>query len=97
MSFVTTCDYCGREIKPGDAWAMITTESRGMENLRKRERWEGGYAGHYHARRNYDCYWKIDEAIRLVHEYAPTLETIPTATGQSIAAKRRKHRREDES
>lgn len=97
MSFITTCDYCGAEIEPGEAWAMVTVQACDTKGLRKRERWQGGWAGHYHARNWEDCYWKLRAAMLLVHEYAPTLETIPTATGQGIAAKRRKHHREDES
>ena len=52
--------------------------------------WRTGNVGHYHADPEVGCWNRILETIRTAD--APRLDTIPTATYQSITARRRRHR-----
>ncbi len=75
-----SCDYCGQTIEfgrnDGVTLQLQPSDPRlGMDCL-----------GDYHL----DCWKKVWAALELVHEYGPPLETIPTATAQAIAARRRK-------
>jgi hypothetical protein len=86
MSHAYVCDYCGGPIEPDDP--MLTISVRGATDT---ELFVNGWIGHYHGNR--DCYDRVRDGIDLVQEYAGAIEAIPVATGQAIAAKRRKHRR----
>ena len=90
------CDYCGEEISPDDTWITITEHGRYWHADDPAE-WShvNEPIGHYHSRPigpEPSCYRRILDAIGLVHELAPTLENIPTASGQKIARLRSKHR-----
>ena len=89
-----TCDYCGRDIH-GPYYATIRVRGRGVD-IDTGEDVDLEDDHHYHAGHNGSCYRKAYDALLLAEDFGATLETIPTATGQSIAAKRRKYRKEDE-
>lgn len=92
MTSYLQCDYCGAPIEPDDGEHFVTIDARGAEDS------DGviGYhhvselLGHYHATTNRPCYEQMWQRMLLVHQVAPSLEQIPTATGQKIASLRRK-------
>jgi hypothetical protein len=85
MSIITTCNLCGEAI--GTDTPFVTLNGNGD---RARDFWRTGYVGHYHADPEVGCWNSILDSIRL-HD-APRLDAIPTATYQSITARRRRHR-----
>jgi len=88
MSLLITCDWCGKEIEPGKPYVRLHADAHGGRNT-----WDSGYVGHYHSGQARSCYVAVHDALQVAHSWGPTLETIPTATRQAIAAKRRKHNR----
>jgi hypothetical protein len=86
-----TCDYCGREIF-GPYYATIKVTGRGI-NLDIGDDMVLDEEHHYHAGEAGSCYRKAYDALLLAEEWGPTLETIPTISGQAVAARRRKHRK----
>jgi hypothetical protein len=85
MSLIYTCNLCGETIAREAPY--VTLNGNGD---RSKDFWRTGYVGHYHADPQVGCWNKILETIRLAD--APRLDEIPTATHQSITARRRKHR-----
>ena len=85
MSLSYTCDLCGAMIDRETAY--VTLNGNGD---RAKDFWRSGYVGHYHADPEIGCWNRILETIRQAD--APRLDAIPTATYQSISARRRKHR-----
>jgi hypothetical protein len=85
-SLIYTCNFCGEII--GRDVPYVTLNGNGD---RSRDLWRTGYVGHYHADPEVGCGNRVLETIRACD--APRLEDIPTATHQSIAARRRNHRR----
>ena len=85
MSLIYTCNLCGETI--GREAPYVTLNGNGD---RSKDFWRTGYVGHYHADPQIGCWNRILETIRLAD--APRLDEIPTATYQSITAKRRRHR-----
>lgn len=100
MSVVYVCNYCGQNITDD---AYMEMRKQGSQPDRRGElRYHGAASfGHYHSRPlthgEPSCWARIVDAVELVESLGPTLETIETATGQAIAAKRRKHHKPDES
>jgi len=85
MSIIYTCNLCGETI--GADTPYVTLNGNGD---RSRDFWKSGYVGHYHADPEAGCWNRILDMIRRAD--APRLDAIPTASYQSITAKRRKHR-----
>lgn len=100
MSVIHVCDYCGRNITDG-AYLEVTKRGWQPDHRGELRHVIGESFGHYHSRPpahgEPSCWRRIVDAIELTESLGPTLETIETATGQAIAAKRRKHRKPDES
>ena len=67
--------------------AFVTLNGNGD---RAKDFWRTGYVGHYHADPEIGCWNSILDTIREAD--AARLNTIPTASYQSITAKRRRHR-----
>ena len=89
-----TCDYCGGEIESGHGWARLRVDGWGIDlDTFKRRKLDD--ERHYHAGEVGSCYRKVYDAVVLSEEWGPTLETIPTITGQAVAARRRKHTKPD--
>ena len=82
MSLIYTCNLCGEMI---DREAPYVTLSGNGD--RAREFWRTGYVGHYHADPEVGCWNRIHRLCD-----AAELGSIPTATHQSITARRRRHR-----
>lgn len=89
MSFVYTCDLCGRAINPDDYMATIAIDGRDEDGTRDLN----GWLGHYHS---VGCRGEVVKRVQLIHELAQTIEAIPTISGQAVAARRRKHRHDGE-
>ena len=85
MSLIYTCNLCGETI--GAETPFVTLHGNGD---RSRDFWKSGYVGHYHADPEVGCWNRILDTIRMAD--APRLDTIPTASYQSITSKRRRHR-----
>ena len=85
MSIIYTCNFCGEQIDRDVPY--VTLNGSGD---RSGDHWRTGYVGHYHADPQIGCWSRILAVIR--SQDAPRLDEIPTATYQSIAARRRKHR-----
>jgi hypothetical protein len=77
MSVYVACDLCGENIDG----------ERVVLEIRRTDRIDRETLGDYHD----DCWHHVWDTVRLAEEYHGTIERIPVATGQSIAAKRRKH------
>jgi hypothetical protein len=102
MSVTITCNYCGETIEDDQPYMMFVADAE-----RSDRSWVSGTIGHYHTpgrdkslahpsgRRGSadapDCWAAIYDVLQLAHDYAPTLEGIPVASGQAIAALRRRH------
>lgn len=97
MSFTYSCDWCGRDVVPDDDMATLSVEGthRGKSTFADRTAAGeiDGYLGHYH---QHGCWEQIRDRVYMVHEHAQALESIPTISGQAVAARRRKHTRTDE-
>lgn len=103
MSHILQCDYCGEVIERDEL--SVTLNANGYlpsDNARGRDL-DQGWVGHYHSGRAHrhdddsSCYRRMRDAISLVHSWAPTLESIETASAQSIAHRRRRHTRREEA
>jgi hypothetical protein len=98
MSVTMTCDLCGEPIEDGffaklDVEGVVPDDGAlGWQRLHT-------YYGHYHSARRGDdghsCFWRMEEAIFLAQDAGGSLERIPTISGQAVAARRRKHRRDE--
>jgi hypothetical protein len=91
MSVTIVCDYCG---EPIDDALAATVKVDGEFPAEKRLSGHGYFHwthGHYHTDRDVGCWWTMAEAMKLVQESGPSLETIPTISNQAVAARRRKH------
>ncbi len=88
MSFTFTCDYCGQEIKDHHDSVTLSSDAKGKGSKKR-----SGWIGHYHDTSASPCFDEIWEIVKLTKEYGETIESIPVATGQKIAAERRKHKR----
>jgi hypothetical protein len=86
-----TCDYCGGEIH-APYYATIVVGGRGID-LETSEPVKLNGEHHYHAGSPDSCYRKAYDGLLLAEDAGPTLETIPTISGQAVAARRRKHRK----
>ncbi len=84
MTYIITCDWCGREIVRDGREQMMTILARGDRGGPKQERWTDGHLGHYHGR---SCWPRAFDAIVDVHRQN-RLEAIPTATPEQLAALR---------
>jgi hypothetical protein len=78
MSRHITCDFCGGELSRYEQDNVIAGAllGRGYE-------WAADYHPH--------CWERIVEVIRMVQEFEGPLASIPVASQQGIAAKKRKH------
>jgi hypothetical protein len=85
MSLIYTCDLCGEMIDREAPYVTLNANGDRAAGF-----WRTGYVGHYHADPDVGCWNRMLAAIRRCD--APALDDIPTATYQSITAKRRKHR-----
>jgi hypothetical protein len=101
MSFTWTCDWCGREIEPGaplvkleQAGSVRDVSGNTAESRLYSTRDVSGWIGHYHGR---DCWQQVREGIDLVLAAGPSIDRIPTTSGQKIAALRRRHTRHDDA
>jgi hypothetical protein len=82
MTIVRYCDYCGVVIANGaDVVQLQQSDARGFHCY---------LIGDYHD----SCWQTVRGGIKLVHEFGESLEHIPVATSQAIAARKRKHRSE---
>lgn len=84
-----TCDYCGDEVT-GPFYAVIAIGGHGVD-FETGEKVKLKDERHYHAGAVDSCYRKVVDALLLAEDVGPTLETIPTISGQAVAARRRKH------
>jgi hypothetical protein len=91
VTITWTCDYCGEEIL-GSFFAKLTLSGHGI-SLASGEPMTLDETHTYHAGSAGSCYRKAYDALLLAEDFGPTLETIPTITGQAVAARRRKHHR----
>ena len=96
MSVIITCDYCGDAIEDG---MVATIKVHGnFPDDDGRSRYHSFTFGEYHTAPNkrgeHGCYWRIKDAMNLAEGVGPSLEHIPTISGQAVAARRRKHRHE---
>lgn len=93
---IQLCDYCGQRIEDDDLSVQISAVGTAFDPDRMTERHEYCYLGHYHstpAGGERSCYGRMLDAIFLMHETGPSLETIETASSQWVAAQRRKFRK----
>jgi hypothetical protein len=90
-----TCDYCGGAIY-GPYFARFTVAGHGVD-LGSGDDMSLDFVHHYHAGEAGSCYRKAYDALLLAEDFGPTLEPIPTISTQAVAARRRKHHREDGS
>jgi hypothetical protein len=81
MTVVIVCDFCGKVIGAHTDWMEIHAVQHPYGRMVR--------VGDYHDL----CWDKLSTAARLADEFLGNLENIPVATPQSIAARRRKHRR----
>src|SRR5438105_1293900 len=98
MTTYWQCDLCGESIEPDDRMVAVDAHGRGVDR-------SGGsvfineYVGHYHGEPQdgeRSCYGRIVDAVYLVHDAGPSLESIPTASAQRIGQLRSTHRRPGE-
>lgn len=97
MSFAYTCDWCGDVIEDDEVRATLSVNQElasGDYYERLRTRDAGGWIGDYHRE---ECWPRVLDAIRLAEAAGPSLESVPTISGQAVAARRRKHRRGEEA
>jgi hypothetical protein len=79
MTIVRLCDFCGREIPPSaDRIKLLEADQR--EYPRK-------VLADYH---DY-CWNEVRGALRLIESVGGSLEHLPVASHQAIAAMRRRH------
>lgn len=95
MTSFLQCDYCGLPIDTvEDQYVTISGRGREASNTRFDDL-VNETLGHYHATLEHPCYEEMWQRMLLVHEAAPCLERIPTASGQKIAQLRRKLKKPD--
>lgn len=87
MSYTFTCDYCTEQIEPNDPMATLNIDRPVLSVKRS------GWIGHYHDTE--ECFGHIRDAIHSAEQpLVRSLESIPTISGQGVAARRRKHRKD---
>jgi hypothetical protein len=94
ISTLWTCDYCGREIF-APYYARVKITGLGVD-LETDEDTDLKEEHHYHSGEADSCYRKVMDALDLTEDAGPSLETIPTISGQAVAARRRKHHKPDD-
>lgn len=96
MSITTVCDYCGEPLEGDHATVHVSGRFADADDP-KRSTYCSWDSAHYHTGRpdtdEPDCYWRVNNAVKLTQEMGPTLETIETISNQQLAARRRKHRK----
>lgn len=90
MTSYLQCDFCGEPIDDDEHHVAI--DARGIEDRSDALGYHHVHEllGHYHATCDRPCFEEMWQRMLLVHQAAPSLEQIPTATGQKIASLRRK-------
>jgi len=88
MSIIYSCNFCGETIDREAPFVTLNGNGDRSDGF-----WKTGYVGHYHAEPTVGCWDRVLELLRAAEEWAPKISSIPTATPQSIAARRRKHQR----
>lgn len=92
MAVRMVCDYCGDEIRQDET--SVTLSVRGE---RPGQAVVNGYLAHLHTQPvegsddEDSCEQKVTEAMLLAISFGPSLESIPTLSGQAVAARRRRH------
>ena len=91
MSITYTCNLCGEPIDRSDPMVVLNGDGE-----RSSGHWRTGWVGHYHADPDVGCWQRLLDMIRAADGRAPRLDTIPTASAESIADARARYRRGDE-
>lgn len=85
MSVIYTCDLCGEPIAAENKVTLqVQADYRSDVG--------SGWVGHYH---DEGCWQRISDGIYLVEEFGANIENIPTISGQAVAARRRRHRKQE--
>lgn len=87
MSITYTCNLCGEIIARGVPFVILNGDG-----ARSGDHWRTGWIGHYHADPEVGCWQRILEIVQSADCRAPRLASIPTATIDTIADARAKHR-----
>jgi hypothetical protein len=94
MTRYLLCDYCGEPIEEDERHVVIS--ARGSQEITyDRLGWEvaNELLGHFHATLERCCYDELVDRMLLVMETHSDLDRIPTASSQTIARLRAKHRK----
>ena len=93
MSVITTCNYCGEVIDPGDMSLAVSVQGR-----RPGDHFINKNVGHYHADGwpEGSCYRQVLDAIQLMHGVGPSLEQIDTIPEREVRQQRAAHVRPGE-
>lgn len=94
MTVIVTCDYCGEAIDGTHAKIQVVGHFPRPDGP---ARYSAFDLGHFCTEARDDgrlpCFWMVKDAVEFVQDTGPSLERIPTISGQAVAARRRKHTR----